>query len=674
MRADNTGKGEEIAAASSESGAVQHAAVAYVRQRGFSTSSGHSREVKINEMLSRDSGKPSQYALHVPVTAGRGYEESYAKLGAWIRGRPPEQLRELNLLRFPMFVHCFLAMLVQSCSEGREAPTRFLELHAGEHRQGSNVEKRRQVEQLIQLAKPATNLGDSPIAKLYLTQRVSWVCSATSFEAVTTFLVDAKLHLLLRVFVLYFNVHAVRREPPPPTPAPAPECTDFTAVAKAKADALATPSSISWGEMTDDEVRPEGSTPTAVLLAADVDATMADAATSAAALADSSASAAGSSAGAPELSSGASSSAPANAEPPLADKAIAADAIKTCTDDGRTSRSGNGSKERRPCNASVCVLRFRPGGDASECSSIDLSSCMRLAACSRSDGAISLCRVSKEGMLESRFQATETTEPMSLTVSANALIGHTGPVHSCAFSRDSRFVLSAGQDGGVRLWAARHAKCIVSYRGHAHPVYHTDFSPHNAHFLTACYDGGVRIYTTERRTPLRVLAGHTADVNHATFHQNGAYALSASEDGTMRLWDVSTAGCIRLFAGHKGGVCCSAISPDGATAASASEDGSVRVWHLASGRMLCSLPLGLLELPNEKGSPRTVIYSSNGRLLACATANSVAVWEVRDLSPRTGEKSPKPTLNFDSGLPLMSASFVPNHAVLIAAGVDGLEK
>ena len=142
----------------------------------------------------------------------------------------------------------------------------------------------------------------------------------------------------------------------------------------------------------------------------------------------------------------------------------------------------------------------------------------------------------------------------------------------------------------------------------------------------------------------------------------------------MRLWDVSTAGCIRLFAGHKGGVCCSAISPDGATAASASEDGSVRVWHLASGRMLCSLPLGLLELPNEKGSPRTVIYSSNGRLLACATANSVAVWEVRDLSPRTGEKSPKPTLNFDSGLPLMSASFVPNHAVLIAAGVDGLEK
>lgn len=165
----------------------------------------------------------------------------------------------------------------------------------------------------------------------------------------------------------------------------------------------------------------------------------------------------------------------------------------------------------------------------------------------------------------------------------------------------------------MRLWAARHATCLVSYRGHAYPVYHAAFSPHNAHFVTSCYDGALRLYTTERRAPLRVLAGHTADVNHGVFHPNGAYALSASEDGTLRLWDVSAPGCIRLFHGHKGPVTCAAISPDGSTAASASEDRTVRVWHLPSGRGLATLPLSA-----ETVTPRSVCYSSSGRLLACA--------------------------------------------------------
>ena len=80
----------------SDTQAVQHAAVAYLRQRGFSTSASHPREVKINEMLARDAGKLQHYALHVPLTSQTcSYDESYAKLGAWIRARPPDQLLSL---------------------------------------------------------------------------------------------------------------------------------------------------------------------------------------------------------------------------------------------------------------------------------------------------------------------------------------------------------------------------------------------------------------------------------------------------------------------------------------------------------------------------------------------------------------------------------------------------
>ena len=726
---------------SASSSDVNATALAYLRSRGFAPAAAHPpREVKINEMLARDYGKASRYALHIAPTANTpSYEESYVKLGAWINSRPADQLRELQNLLFPMFIHCFLALLTQSQAEGndRSAPTRFLEQHAQEHRSGSNVEKRRQVDELIKLANPDARISDSQIAKIYLSQRVSWVCSAISYESVANFLVDAKLHRLLRLLMLYFNVHAVRREPGnPPAPAAATPTTGVDAAASsgvvsaaasptpsaaaapaaasgtstststsggdaATSDAaspavsLLYPSTTLWGELQPKEAASSSSTGEPAPAPLPVESVPSDKSV-------------------PEMVGSPAPSAAAKAE---ADDAAKKEDGPAAAASGRTSEK----KERRPCNASVCVLRFETGADPHDFSSIDVSQCLRFAACGRSDGAISLCRVSRERILESRFHTPPAMEgeeeeeapggaaaalvapappppmprnkppPQPMPLSAHSLVGHSGPVYSCALSRDSRFVLSGGQDGGVRLWSARHAQCLVSYRGHAHPVFHVSFSPHNAHFLTSCYDGALRLYTTERRAPLRVLAGHTADVNHATFHPNGAYALSASEDSTLRLWDVSTAGCIRLFHGHKGPVTCAAISPDGATAASASEDHTVKVWHLATGKMLSTLPLGSSGgngggggngnggsgattslLPMEgMANPRAVCFSSSGRLLACAGERSVAIWEVRDLLRTTEGNVPlKPTLQYESPVPLMGASFLTNHAVLVAAGIE----
>ena len=137
----------------------------------------------------------------------------------------------------------------------------------------------------------------------------------------------------------------------------------------------------------------------------------------------------------------------------------------------------------------------------------------------------------------------------------------------------------------------------------------------------------------------------------------------------MRLWDVSSAGCIRLFHGHKGPVTCAAISPDGQLAASASADRTVRVWHLANGKALCA-PLTTPSLQGSAVAPRAVCFSSSGRLLAVCGERSVAIWETRDLPRETTQ----PTLAYQSPVPIMSASFLPSHTVLVAAGLDVPER
>jgi hypothetical protein len=215
----------------------------YLQMRGFTAAcevlTSRPRDVKLNDMLQRDAslggqnpsaswraaqGDGRRHALHVDPKVEMEYEESYEQLDNWIRSRSLEEQKELQLLRFPMYVHCFLALVVRS-GGAKEKPERFGRAHAAEHEGGGSLEKKRQVEQLLHLVQDENqrnNLANSSIAKIYLTQRVTWVCSASSFEAVTRFFVEQRLHLLLRIFILYFNVHSIRRNPPPlPPPAAA---------------------------------------------------------------------------------------------------------------------------------------------------------------------------------------------------------------------------------------------------------------------------------------------------------------------------------------------------------------------------------------------------------------------------------------------------------------------
>ena len=167
--------------------AIRMAASEFLRNRGFNTQAQLQQDVKINELLHRDYKKAPRFGLNVVPKAGDTYGASYVRLCAWINARPDALKKEIAHLRFPIFVHCFLGLLVQANNGGdRDAPSQFLKAHVPEHAQMNQPEKKKQLEQLIPLAS-TTALKDSPLANLYFTQRISWTCSQASFEAVTNF-------------------------------------------------------------------------------------------------------------------------------------------------------------------------------------------------------------------------------------------------------------------------------------------------------------------------------------------------------------------------------------------------------------------------------------------------------------------------------------------------------
>jgi WD40 repeat protein len=119
---------------------------------------------------------------------------------------------------------------------------------------------------------------------------------------------------------------------------------------------------------------------------------------------------------------------------------------------------------------------------------------------------------------------------------------HLGPLGlSVAFSGDGKMLVSAAQDGTLRLWDVATRKPLGEpFSGHLHDSGRVAFSPDGSTVaLAGGREGAVGLWDVTTRQPLGdVLQSNSIDVQNVVFAHNGRVLASASSDGTVRLWDV----------------------------------------------------------------------------------------------------------------------------------------
>jgi WD40 repeat protein/DNA-binding SARP family transcriptional activator len=155
------------------------------------------------------------------------------------------------------------------------------------------------------------------------------------------------------------------------------------------------------------------------------------------------------------------------------------------------------------------------------------------------------------------------------------LRGHKRAVYDVEFSPNGSRLVSASQDGTVRIWNAGGGSLVRVLRGHDQAVHSASYSPDGRRVVTTGSDGTARVWPAGGGNPT-ILSGHQGPVWSAQFNRSGDRVVTAGQDGTVRVWD--TAGSqLLVLDRHEGGASAASFAPDGQTVVSAGADGVVRV-------------------------------------------------------------------------------------------------
>ncbi|MGH9447387.1 MAG: WD40 repeat domain-containing protein [Terriglobia bacterium] len=142
-------------------------------------------------------------------------------------------------------------------------------------------------------------------------------------------------------------------------------------------------------------------------------------------------------------------------------------------------------------------------------------------------------------LLLAQVQTNASPNPIVVSLRQRKFVGnlegHHGAVLGMMFSRDSRYVATASEDGSVRLFSAPDWQLLQTFRGHTGPVHWAEFSPNDSSVVSANQDTTARIWSVKTGKLMQTLRESHEPLLTVAFSPNGQY-LAATSSSHVYVW------------------------------------------------------------------------------------------------------------------------------------------
>lgn len=155
--------------------------------------------------------------------------------------------------------------------------------------------------------------------------------------------------------------------------------------------------------------------------------------------------------------------------------------------------------------------------------------------------------------------------------------GHTGLVHSVAWSPNGQRIASGSDDFTVQVWNAADGGDVFTYRGHAASVNAVSWSPDGRYIASGSDDETVQVWEVVTGKTLVTYRGHAASVKSVTWSPDGIH-IASCDYFTIQVWKVSDGSPVYSQMSAHQNVDSVAWSPDGRRIAASGGGWNLQVW------------------------------------------------------------------------------------------------
>jgi WD40 repeat protein len=196
------------------------------------------------------------------------------------------------------------------------------------------------------------------------------------------------------------------------------------------------------------------------------------------------------------------------------------------------------------------------------------------------------------------------------------VIPETTGVHGMAFSPDGERLVSAGEDGTIKIWNSRTRKLIKGFPAHSDSVVGVAFHPDGKHLASRGADLTVKVWDlTATGQPVwteRCDATRKFGTAYTLAFSPDGRLLATATDGVVKVWDLKNRQLLRSLPGHEFHTIPVAFSGDGRLA-TGNWPKALTLWDPQTGTLLRTVPA------HDSAAISALAFSADGKWLASAS-------------------------------------------------------